>query len=278
MRHFQNPIIKNSPKSNTSDPYVLFHDGFYYHCYSNSNGVFVAQSETLWDIDSGKTVMVYDCNMDGALRDWFAPELHRIGEKWYIYAAPDYGDFMHVMTALVCDDPSPMGEYKNCGIIKGLEGKWTIDGTVLNYDGELYFVYTNCRKLYISKMSDPLTLCGEEKVLSKPEFEFETKVGLINEGPAVLYHGNKIHIVYSANDSKSDEYCLGLLTFKVGGDILDMKNWIKKDRAVFKKTYRIFGPGHCSFTTVNEDGRDVITSYTMQISYQARAGTDGMFS
>ena len=96
MKPYVNPIIPTSPTATTWDPYVLRYDGYYYHCYSNKEGVFIAKSETLWGIGQGEATMVYDCTADGALTDWFAPELHRIGDKWYIYASPDYGSFLHV--------------------------------------------------------------------------------------------------------------------------------------------------------------------------------------
>ena len=253
---YKNPIIPNNEENNTADPYVIRYGGSYYHCFANDEGVFIAKSEKLWDIATGEKIKVYDSQRENALKSWFAPELHRIDNKWYIYAAPDYGSGLHIMTVLVCDSESPMGEYTLLGEIKGLEGKWTIDGTILYYRDELYFVWTSCTELYIAKMSNPCSITGKITVISRPEYDFETREGLINEGPAVLYRNNKIYIVYSANDSRCDDYCLGLLTFE-GGDILDAANWKKTPDAIFQKTDSIFGPGHCSFTTVTENGAEV---------------------
>ena len=199
---------------------------------------------------------IYDCTPEEALKEWYAPELHLIDGKWYVYAAPDYGQGLHTMTVLVGEGDTPFCDYENMGPVKGLEGKWTIDGTVMLYHDELYFIWTRCAEMYISKMKDPLTLTGPVTVLAAPRFEFEQKVGCINEGPAVLYRNQKIHIVYSANDSQCDDYCLGVLTFNRQGDILDAQNWTKLDHAVFEKTAEIFGPGHCSFTTVTENGME----------------------
>ena len=255
-KKYKNPIIKLNEKGNTSDPYVIRYDGYYYHCFSNNEGVFVTKSKTLWDIENGQSKKVYDSMPDTALKEWFAPELHRINGKWYIYAAPDYGNFLHVMTVLVCEDESPMGEYKNLGMIRGLENVFSIDGTILTYDNGLYFVWTRCAEMYIAKMADPLSITGEIMTITKPELDFETRQGLVNEGPAVLYKNNKIHIVYSANDSRYDDYCLGLLTFEIGGNILDKSNWKKFPNAIFKAVKGIYGPGHCSFTTVTENGKE----------------------
>ena len=117
--------------------------------------------------------------------------------------------------------------------------------------------------MFISKMADPITLVGERLCLTSPEYPFETKDGLINEGPAVIKRNGRIFVTYSANDSRSDDYCLGLLTF-TGGDILDINNWEKSKDAVFKKTDKIYGPGHNSF--VSADGIDYIVYHANVVS------------
>ena len=66
MKPYQNPIIPNSPTATTWDPYVLRYGGYYYHCYSNKQGVFISRSETLWGIRQGEATMVYDCTAEGA--------------------------------------------------------------------------------------------------------------------------------------------------------------------------------------------------------------------
>lgn len=73
MKPYQNPIIPNSPTATTWDPYVLRYGDYYYHCYSNKQGVFISRSETLWGIGAGEVTMVYDCAAEGALSDWFTP-------------------------------------------------------------------------------------------------------------------------------------------------------------------------------------------------------------
>lgn len=274
MRRYRNPIIPNSPKGNTWDPYVLRYGGYYYHCFSNNEGVFISKAKELWDIGKGELCQIYDCSRQGALKDWYAPELHRIGDTWYVYASPDFGQGLHTMAVLSSREESPMGNYEYRGRVKGLEDQWNLDGTVMYCRGELYFVWSTCSALYLAKMADPCAIIGEITLLSKPEYEFETHVGLVIEGPALLYRNGKIHIVYSANDSKYDEYCLGLLTFSGQGSVLDSACWYKSSQAVFKKTESIFGPGHCSFTTVTENGaeQDYIVYHANTVSGSGWSG------
>ncbi len=141
-------------------------------------------------------------------------------------------------------------------MIRGIENKWNLDGTVLWHEDQLYFVWSDCAHMYMAKMADPCTIQEPIIILTRPELPFETRVGCVTEGPAVLYKNGLIHVVYSANDSKFDDYCLGLLTF-TGGDILDVANWEKSPVAIFEKTDAIFGPGHCSFTTVTEGEKEI---------------------
>ena len=143
MKPYQNPIIPNTPTATTWDPYVLRYGGYYYHCYSNKQGVFISRSETLWGIGEGEATMVYDCTVPGALTDWFAPELHRIGDKWYIYASPDYGNFLHVMTVLEGEGDTPICPYRSCGMVRVIENKWNLDGTILWHNDRLYFVWSD---------------------------------------------------------------------------------------------------------------------------------------
>lgn len=262
MINYKNPVVQCEKDGHTADPHIVKWNGYYYHCYcrcdDNVNGVYISKSENLWDIGKGTEVKVFDANKEGETHDWYAPELHRIDGAWYIYGAPAFGDDneFHTMCVLENKSDDPQEEYAYLGPVKGLENIWSIDGTILNFNDENWFVWTNCSEMYISKMINPWSIEDEHTVIAKPKFDFETKTEvLVNEGPAVLYRNEKIHIVYSANDSKTDEYCLGLLTYS-GGKINDPKNWVKYPETIFSKTEAIFGPGHCSFTIVNENGEE----------------------
>ena len=253
MKEYTNPIIPNSDKNNTSDPYVALDNGAYYHCYAGTDGLYISKAEKLWEIGNAIPVKIYDYTKEGALKDWYAPELHKIGEYWYIYAAPDTGNGNHVMAVLKSKSDNPLGEWENLGFIKGLEGEWSIDGTVFYAEDEWWFCWTSCLKIFLSKLSEPNALIGERSVLAEPILPFEINGCPIAEGPAVLQRNGSLHIVYSASDSKTDDYCLGVLSFNgEKGELLRAEKWTKHPEAVFSKTEDIFGPGHCSFTTVGE--------------------------
>ena len=254
MKMYKNPLILPNEKHNTSDPFITYDGEYYYHIYNGIDGIYISKFREFCDIEKGEIMNVFPLK-DGDGKEWYAPELHKIGDSWYIYVSPDYGDNLHSMTVLKLHGETPMGKYTNLGVIKGLEGEWTIDGTVFEFDNKLWFIWTYGSELYMQQMLSPNAIDADSKriLLTKAELPFETITEYnVNEGPAVLKKGNKIHVIYSANDSRFDSYCLGRITFS-GGDILDINNWKKHPESVFKTTDSVFGPGHCSFTVAKND-------------------------
>jgi len=254
---YTNPIVHCSEKRNTSDPFVVYYKGYYYHCYSNCEGIFITKATALWKLDENPSIMVYDYKKEGKLFDWYAPELHFINGVWYIYVSPDYGDNLHVMTVLAYEGEDPVGgKYELKGQMCGLEDTWSIDGTPFYYKEQWWFCWTDCSQIYLSKMDGPCGIGKEQIVLTKPEYDFEKHGSPVNEGPAALIRNGKLFIVYSASDSKDDGYCLGLLEFlgDTADEMLQKDKWFKNSSAVFEKTEDAFGPGHCSFTKVYENG------------------------
>ena len=274
MKTYTNPIIPHEKTGRVADPYVIRHDGLYYHCYCQDDGVYISKSENLCDIGKAERVRVYEAK-DGFC-DWFAPELHFLDGSWHIYVAPLVdGNDLHSMVVLENKSSDPMGQYKSLGVMKGLEGVWSIDGTVLEHEGKRYFIWTKCTEMFMTEMDTPWSLKGEHIHFCKPEHPYECKTPdcLVNEGPAVLKKNGKIHVVFSANDSKTDEYCLGVMTYS-GGEITNMNNWQKSKTAYFEKTEDIFGPGHCSFTTVSE-GTEEIDYIVYHANEESGSGWNG---
>lgn len=256
-RTFKNPVLGSG-----ADPWVVRDGDDYYYCYSGGNGVCVNRIEAIDKITSEGGTKVYTAP-EGTLysSEYWAPELHKINGKWYIYVAADDGNnYNHRMYVLECTGDDPTDKYVMKGKITDPTDKWAIDGTVLTYNGECYFVWSGwegdvnvAQNIYIAHMSDPWTIDSERVLLSTPEYRWEKLGGTpsINEGPVAVTapSGKTVHIVYSASGSWSDYYRLGCLTFSGEGDILDSANWTKAEDALFEMTDDVFGPGHCSFTT-----------------------------
>jgi GH43 family beta-xylosidase len=259
---FRNPIV-----SSGADPWVILHEGTYYYCYSRSDMVAVKKAKRLQDIDLERHRFVWNPTPGEAYsRELWAPELHYLEGKWYIYVAADDGkNENHRMYVLEGTTQNPQDPFTLVGKIADPSDRWAIDGTVLTIEGKLFFIWSgwegseNVRQnLYIAPMSNPWTISGERVLISESEYDWE-KVGvpLVNEGPEVLKHGGRTFVIYSASGSWTDEYCLGQLEL-VASNPLDKKSWVKKPTPVFSSTASVFGPGHSSFTTSADGTEDWI--------------------
>lgn len=98
---------------------------------------------------------------------------------------------------------------------------WSIDGTVYNLKGKLYFLWSGWQNdkngqqdIYIAKMKTPWTLVGERVRLSSPTLEWETHGDLkkqddeahvnVNEGPQILRNKDKLYLIYSVSGCWTD--------------------------------------------------------------------------
>jgi len=249
--------IRNPVSPNGADPWVTAREGWYYYSYSRANSVWVNRASRLQDAvqQTGKTVWTPSTGQPCS-RDLWAPELHFLNGKWYIYVAADDGlNQNHRMVVLESATGDPQGSYILRGKLAAATDKWAIDGTVMVRNGRMYFIWSGWegdqnvqQNLYIASMKDPASIDGERVLISKPQYPWE-KIGnpLINEGPEVLSKGERVFVVYSASGSWTDSYCLGQLTL-VGSNPLDPAAWKKKETPVFTGTASVISPGHASFT------------------------------
>jgi GH43 family beta-xylosidase len=264
---FVNPVAANG-----ADPWVIQHDGSYYYCRSRGGGIWVSKSDRLVDLGQNRGARVWTPERGKPWsRSFWAPELHYLRGKWYIYVAADDGDNAnHRMYVLEGTSPDPLQPFVFRGKVAPPTDRWAIDGTVLRMpDDQLYFIWSGwegtnnvAQDLYIAPMSDPLTISGDRVCISRPEHDWEKKGHpLVNEGPQVLWHGEKLFIIYSASGSWADDYCLGQLTW-TGGAVLDPKSWVKKPTPVFAGTDQVVSPGHASFVKSRDGQEDWIVYHT----------------
>ncbi|MFN7141034.1 MAG: family 43 glycosylhydrolase, partial [Limisphaerales bacterium] len=269
---FYNPIL-----SNGADPWILRKDGFYYYTHTTGSNVRLRKAPYLTGtngIANAFSYVVFTPAPPYNQNVW-APELHFLQGKWYIYFAADDGtNANHRMFVAEADAADPITAFTPKGKIADSTNRWAIDGTVLEKeDGSLYFIWSGwpgnvdgLQNLYIAPMSNPWTISGPRVLISTPNHGWE---GWINEGPQVLKRNGKIFIVYSANASWTDDYCYGLLT-NTDGDVLNPASWSKHPQPVFKKYSgnegSVFGPGHGSFTTSIDGTEDWMLYHAAKFS------------
>jgi GH43 family beta-xylosidase len=258
------PVISASG----ADPWVIRHDdGYYYMTASTNADITLWRSTSLTGIGGGEKKVIWTPPKSGPIsKNLWAPEIHRLHGKWYIYLAADDGDNVnHRMYVLENLSRDPFaGEFVLKGkIADPKQDKWAIDGTVMTWNNRNYFIWSGwegdknvSQFLYIAPMSNPWTLSAPRVEISRPTLSWE-KIGdpTVNEGPQVLIKNQSLYLIYSASGSWTDDYCLGRLTLTPGGDPLDPKAWVKHPEPVMRSTNGVYSPGHCSFTK-SPDGKE----------------------
>ncbi len=262
---FSNPLVNYG-----ADPYVTYQDGYYYYVRVHKDKeIYVSRSKELNRIAATQPYMVYTPAEGEPDRELWAPEIHYLNGKWYIYYTAGAGND-HRMYVLESKTDNALGEYEFKGKLAPTTDKWAIDQTVLEYNGKLYAVWSGWegdvnveQRIYIAQMSDPCTISSERVELSRPEYAWELNgTPRINEGAQIAVSPDGItNIIYSASGSWTDDYCLGRLTLKKDGDPMNPDDWEKGTEAVFMKNApSTYSTGHACFTT-SPDGTESYIVY-----------------
>ncbi len=266
-----NPLIEQR-----ADPFILRHtDGQYYFIASvpEYNRLEIRRARSLEALAHATPVTIWRKHEHGPLSALiWAPELHVINGKWYVYfaAAPTEeiknGLFQHRMFTLECADSDPLkGNWVERGRIYTQFDTFSLDATHFEHRGKHYYLWAQKdpaiegnSNLYLAEMENPWTLKGTQVMLSKPELPWEVIGFKVNEGPAVIKHGERLFITYSAS-ATDENYCIGLLWANADSDLLNPTSWHKSQQPVFttSRENRQFGPGHNSFTQT-DTGEDVL--------------------
>ena len=254
------------------DPWVIQKDGTYYYLYSHEGSIWLHQHNQLQDAVqfAGQIIWTPPKNTEYSEEIW-APEIFFIDGYWYVYFAADDGDNAnHRMFVLKSKTANPFSEYEFVGKLADVSDKWAIDGTVLQHQEKLYFIWSGWegnenvqQNIYIAEMDSPTSIASHRVLISKPEYPWE-KVGtpLVNEGPQTLKNAaGDVFIIYSASGSWTDSYALGQLRLS-GSDPLVAESWDKHPEAVFASTDKVFSPGHASFTKSPDGTEDWIVYHT----------------
>ena len=261
-----------------ADPYVYKHtDGTYYFTASlpDYDGIALRKADKLFDLKDAPEKMIWKKHDKGIMSfHVWAPELHFIFGKWYIYfAAGDVDDIWAIRPyVLECRGDDPFNdEWIEKGMMQCSDEDpfsfraFSLDATVLENHGEYYFIWAEkvgvgkqISNLYIAKMESATKLSTVQVLLTTPDYDWERVGFWVNEGPAFIKNDGKIYMTYSASET-GVAYCIGMLSADENDDLLDPKSWTKSRMPVLKTSeeLKIYGPGHNSFT-VNDEGEPVM--------------------
>ncbi len=271
---FTNPLLPSG-----ADPYSIFHNGYYWYTNTVGDKLVLWKTKNLAELSNAesRTIWTPPAGTDYSHEIW-APEIHYIDGKWYVYFAADNGDNnTHRMYVIENASEDPLeGEWVFKGKIAANTDKWAIDGNVFKHRDQLYMIWSGWESdvngqqdIFIAKMKNPLEIEGDRVKISSPAFNWERiwDTGInnpplvyVNEGPQYLSHGDRIFIVYSASGCWTDDYSLGLLAFSGGDNLLEASAWVKSTKPIFVQSPEngVYAPGHNSFFKSPDGSQDWI--------------------
>lgn len=288
-KEYANPLIEQR-----ADPYITFaEDGYYYFTASypmygdnDSKGyskVVLRRAKTIEELSTAEEITIWDeSKSDSVHRFIWAPEIHYIGGKWYVYfaGATDSKNLYSVVPqVLVCDSADPYtGTWTYKGRFQASEGDsfsfngFSLDMTYFENAGKSYVIWAQKSpdsNLYMAEVdkNEPYKLTSKPITLSVPEYIWEKQVYNVDEGPSVLIANEKVYVTFSASGTGS-EYCMGLLYADVNSNLMDKSSWTKVSTPLLttEDLDGESGPGHNSFT-VDENGNPILVYHARPASH-----------
>lgn len=266
---FMNPLF-----SSGGDPSAIFYQGKYYYTHTTNDMIWIWETADITDMGRAVYKEVWRPTDPSCKHNLWAPEIHRINDKWYIYYAADDGNTdNHQIYVLENDAPTPMeGEFRQKGpVLTDEDWNWGIHASTFVHKGIQYLIWSGWPKrriveetqcIYIARMKNPWTLDGERIMLSRPEYDWERQWVnpdgsrtaypiYVNEAPQSFQSKDKrkLIIYYSASGCWSPYYCIGMLTCDAEADLLDIRSWKKEPKPIFYQSPAdsVWGPGSPAF-------------------------------
>lgn len=235
--HYQNAFAQFGSFPVLGDPYLYYDEQekiFYLYGTTGGRQFDFYISEDLREWTLGGTCFK-PTDADWCHSRLWAPEMHKIGEKYWLYYSAGENDSATLHCSVAVAD-SPAGPFTN-DIAEGVTGSAprfdfgfaSIDGTVFeDDDGRLYYYFAKDQVNGVStiwgvELENPytikrgatavqLTRKGYADMTSNVTREWENSQGSWNEGPFMVKHDGVYYLTYSANAYTSKYYGVGYAT------------------------------------------------------------------
>ncbi|KAK3367791.1 glycosyl hydrolase [Podospora didyma] len=267
---YTNPLVNQR-----ADPHITKHtDGWYYFTATvpEFDKIILRRAQTIQGLSTAAETTIWKRKSSGVgSGQVWAPELHFIDGKWYIYVALGVsGQWKIRAFVLEGTGANPLtASWTEKSLIKTNWDTFSLDATTFLANGTRYLVWAQQEpsrtdensSLMLAAMVNPWTIKGTAVAISRPTLAWERIGYKVNEGPAVIQRNGRIFISYSASATDYN-YCMGLLTASASSDLTNPASWSKASSPVFASNAdtKQYGPGHNSFT-MSEDGQSDVLVY-----------------
>ncbi|GAA0255134.1 hypothetical protein GCM10010492_64910 [Saccharothrix mutabilis subsp. mutabilis] len=269
---YANPVANQR-----ADPHIVKHtDGYYYFTATapEYDRIVLRRATTIQGLASAPESVIWRRHASGEMgAHIWAPEIHFINGKWYVYFAAGRTDDVWRIRPYVLENASanPLtGTWVERGRVNVPWDTFSLDMSTFVVGGVRYLTWAQAEpgiatnsNVYLARMgANPWQITGAVARLTVPTLDWETRGGVkVAEGPAVVQRGGRVFLTYSAS-ATDHNYCLGMLSASASADLLNPGSWSKSAVPVFASNAATgqYGPGHNSFT-VSEDGQSDILVY-----------------
>ncbi len=264
---YTNPLIEQR-----ADPLIYKHtDGYYYFTASvpEYDRIVLRRAQTIEGLKDAEEKVIWTKHDEGEMGNHiWAPELHYINDKWYIYFAAGTAEDRWAIRQYALENTAenPLeGEWVEKGKVAYNFESFSLDATTFEHQGQLYMAWAqkdgDDSNVYIAEMENPWTISGEQVLITRPEYDWEIQGHRVNEGPYVIKRDGKLFMTFSASATDAN-YSIGLLAASADSDLLDPDSWDKLPYPIFTSDQDTseYGPGHNSFT-IAEDGETDLLVY-----------------
>lgn len=269
--NYTNPLVNQR-----ADPHIVRHtDGYYYMTATvpQYDRIVLRRATTLQGLATAAETTIWNRHTSGEMgAHIWAPEIHFINNRWYVYFAAGRTDDVWRIRMYVLENANanPLsGSWTERGRITTPWDTFSLDASTFVANGVRYLTWAqqepsmpNNSNVYLARMgANPWQITGTVTRLVVPTYDWETRGYRVAEGPAVIQRNGRIFLTYSASATDAN-YCLGMLTASATANLLDAASWSKSPTPVFASNAATgqYGPGHNSFT-VSEDGQSDILVY-----------------
>ena len=240
--------------------------------------VVLRRSETLDGLKDAKEKVIWKPTADNkSHRFIWAPEMHYIGGKWYMYYAGS-GDVNNRWDinccVLQCTGQDPYNDsWTEIGKFQAASGdnfsfsRFLLVMIYFECNGKHYVIWAQqgpASNLYMAQINpqEPWKTTTQPVCLTRPEYYWECATFAVNEGPSVVQHDGRVIIAYSASGT-GPEYCIGYLYADATADLMNVASWTKQTTPALTSEDLVdeYGPGHNSFTK-DENGNDIFVYHS----------------
>ncbi len=282
-----NVSFTNYLRKNNADPFLFYHDGYYYYTRTGSSSIALIKTANIADIKTADYKVI--CKPTTGVNMW-SPEIHFFTEEeagegnegWYLFIGHDDGTTANQRqyVAKCLDGDNLMGRWGDpvTGEVNVLRKVTFPDSpetnetalcggsSVLRVNGKTYITFVSevnrgtssfHQTINITEFENPWTMKGKPVVICEPDYDWESHgygtdgtkwwPKVVEGASAVYSDSGDTYLMYTGSGYWTIYYQLGYMKLKKGSDPMVRSNWTKNPDPVFSLSDEVNGCGHASY-------------------------------